>query len=200
MWVFSDAATRAALLIDNFVGVNGTLLPAHTPDVGGPWVNMAGSATDFGIEGDKASCHVASGDCNDGVNVGTAKGTLSYTFQFLDLAAPRSVNGYIGSSLDESTEFIEATFDQSGVSELQAGDASSRFASMTFHWTPDTNPHVVALTFDGHTASVRLDGVLKAVVDLSLLGPFGTYAAIEGSSATTADKVQVSNLQFVPFS
>lgn len=27
------------LLLDNFVGVNGTHLAAHTPDVGGPWVD-----------------------------------------------------------------------------------------------------------------------------------------------------------------
>lgn len=156
MWQWPDSTGAPTPdLYDEFVDADGTTLPAHTPNIGGPWVNVG---TDITITGNKALVTNASGINN--VAFPHENFDLQFTFQ-ADAVASQSLEAGVIQGASFSQAGIEVTLGLSGYVELYAQDVTgNQYVDIAGAWTADTAAHVLRLVATSDSLLLFFDGSL----------------------------------------
>jgi hypothetical protein len=181
------------VLEDLFAGANGTLLPAHSPVLGGPW--LGGGGTDHELLNGTAVGQAA-GVCKNHVLMPAATVLVQYDFQFLDLAHDRYVNVWCYGDAPLTDFGLVFGFWSTLNSGFFSGEnAFADFSNQVLPYTADTLLHHVQLDARGPTCNVTIDGKPFS----RFYNPFRpqkpSYLTIETGSTTDAGKVAISNLR-----
>lgn len=146
---------------DSFTGINGTHLAAHTPDVGGPWVD---DTPGWQIQANKAKATVD--NCASHVEIALPKiWQLAAVINFGGQAAPAAgVELIIGD--DASANYLDCLITDEDVNvsaNLVAGTAADGDSFPVVSGLPGiTNPFVFQVNFGPDLCTVMIDGVTVA--------------------------------------
>ncbi len=189
MFVIPDTLpVGPTLLHDLFEGVDGTALQAHSPNIGGPWVDLVA-----GLQIESDSLEAQSGVLRRSINtVGTGYGTLTVEAQFLTLANADSI--YFGCGFSGATPGIFFEVQQTGslVLTFINGPFTDTYA---LTWTPDLLLHSWEIVSVPGLVSFFQDSLLLHQFALGTIPPFGGDVTIVALVTNESD-VQFQAIRF----
>lgn len=178
------------LLFDTFTGADGTLLTAHTPEVGGPW--LVGSQPSMRIEGNRANAfNVQKGNK---LALGTIYCHLSCKFQFPDptpgnwlsvVLGVGGVDGYIEFDIQKGA-FLGLTY---------ADLVGNQGSNLTTGYVGDADVHQLDLISVPAGLFLIMDGVVRLqLANYGGLVISGTTLDIE-CTANTGENIFLEDLK-----
>lgn len=149
----SAGIASPTLFYDTFTGVNGTLLPAHTPDTdasGNGWTTQAGTPDIFDNQARITATEIATVDC------GVADCVISANVKCLGLAAVAGIIVRFSSASSYTFVTIEDFFDRFRVYEWNGSTLTSRASTNV---TIDIGTeYTMTITLSGTSITATLDG------------------------------------------